>query len=186
MRLIRLLLASLFSAVSISIAQAQLNPDNENQLYYLKTEYRGDGEALTSDPGVTDGKNSTLFMTPVRRSRPQFWKVRPDRDRDGKLLGTYSLSNYPAGESYLLGGNPWKKDLDFAYLSPNSNGYSGQSWKIEAVGNGYFRLKTTHNGTERCLEGNQKNGELHNGATFLSPCKNESGQFWKFERTTYP
>ena len=59
---------------------------------------------------------------------------------------------------------------------------TGQLWKVEDAGNGYYRLKTKFRGDGECLEGNQAGSNVKGGAAFMDKCQNVSGQLWKFEK----
>jgi hypothetical protein len=57
---------------------------------------------------------------------------------------------------------------------------SGQLWRAIDQGNGYFRLTTQfREGFDECLEGNQFNGTVKDGAAFMDSCQNVSGQLWR-------
>ena len=47
------------------------------------------------------------------------------------------------------------------------------------VAAGPFRLKTQFRGAGECLEGNGPDSPVHNGAAFMAPCQNASGQLWR-------
>ncbi|MFN8394829.1 MAG: hypothetical protein U0176_09180 [Bacteroidia bacterium] len=62
--------------------------------------------------------------------------------------------------------------LEGNQAAPKSNGVAfmdkcqnvtGQYWKFEDAGNGYYRLKTMFRGNAECLEGNQAGSQVHNG-----------------------
>ena len=60
---------------------------------------------------------------------------------------------------------------------------SGQLWKLIPTEHiGYFKLTTMFRENEgECLEGNQINGSAMNGAAFMAPCQDVSGQLWKMD-----
>ena len=47
----------------------------------------------------------------------------------------------------------------------------------------WYKLHTEFQGEDKCLEGNQSESPVHDGAAFLDDCQEVSGQYWTFEAT---
>ncbi|MEP1585473.1 MAG: RICIN domain-containing protein [Tateyamaria sp.] len=58
---------------------------------------------------------------------------------------------------------------------------SGQLWKFEPAGGGYYRMKTMfQESAGKCFEGNSRtSGATLAGAAFMDDCQNVSGQLWR-------
>ena len=83
-------------------------------------------------------------------------------------------SNKPQGQNDLSGGS---------FMTPCGN-FTGQLWKLEIAGRGYYLLRSMFTEKENlCLEGNEPvTGASMGGAAFMAPCGNFSGQLWRFQK----
>jgi len=96
--------------------------------------------------------------------------------------GLFKLTTqFRENENECLEGNQINGSLkNGAAFMDQCQNVSGQLWRAVPAENGYFRLTTYFRESENeCLEGNQINGSLKNGAAFMDQCQNVSGQLWK-------
>lgn len=97
--------------------------------------------------------------------------------------GTYRLQTmFQAPEDKCFEGNRLAPEsvLGGAAFMDTCQDVSGQIWKIESQGNGWYRLKTLFQGDGKCLEGNRFDpGSPLRGAAFMDSCQNVSGQLWQ-------
>lgn len=118
------------------------------------------------------------FMDTCQNVTGQLWVIVPAGG------GWYRLSTlFQMPEGKCLEGNRFDPNstLRGAAFMDNCQNVSGQLWRFEPAGDGWFRLKTQFQGDGKCLEGNRfdPNSTLGGGA-FMDNCQNVSGQLWKF------
>ncbi|WP_323771521.1 RICIN domain-containing protein [Antarctobacter sp.] len=117
------------------------------------------------------------FMDTCQNVTGQMWKIQSQGN------GWYRLKTIFQGEGKCLEGNRYAPEstLGGAAFMDNCQNVSGQLWKIESQGDGWYRLKTQFQGEGKCLEGNRYSPESTlGGAAFMDNCQNVSGQLWKF------
>ena len=99
--------------------------------------------------------------------------------------GTYRLQTmFQAPENKCFEGNRFAPDatLGGAAFMDTCQNVSGQLWRIESAGGGWYRLKTLFQGDGKCLEGNRfAPDSTLRGAASMDTCQNVSGQLWRFE-----
>lgn len=168
------MLALLTAGTMGAYAQKGVKFDPNYKGYYmLKTQFRGDGEALESNGAESKTMNGAAFMSTQEGSPTgQQWQFIPAGD------GWYRMQTRLHGNKKCLEGDHRdsspKKGV--AYME-NCNNVTGQFWKLEDAGNGYYRLKTKFQGNERSLEGNQVGGSK-GGNAFMDKTQNAGGQLW--------
>ncbi|CAN0012770.1 unnamed protein product [Chrysoparadoxa australica] len=102
-----------------------------------------------------------------------------------EFTGTYRLQTmFQAPENKCFEGNRFSPESTLgggAFMDTCQN-VTGQLWKIEAQGGGWFRLKTLFQGDGKCLEGNRFSPDATlGGAAYMDNCQNVSGQFWALQ-----
>jgi len=100
------------------------------------------------------------------------------------LDGWFKLQTmFQAPEGKCFEGNRFAPDatLGGAAFMDNCQNVSGQLWKFEDAGNGYYRMKTMFQEPEgKCFESNKvAAGATLGGASFMDNCQNVSGQLWQ-------
>ena len=100
------------------------------------------------------------------------------------LNGWFKLQTmFQAPEGKCFEGNRFAPDstLGGAAFMDNCQNVSGQLWKFEDAGNGYYRMKTMFQEPEgKCFESNKIGpGATLGGASFMDNCQNVSGQYWR-------
>ena len=94
--------------------------------------------------------------------------------------GTYRLQSAFRGEGECLDANYHDADTDHggAFMAP-CNGADDQTWHFTPVDDPYhFQIWTEHNGEKLCLDGNDRESPIHEGAAFVEPCRLIVGQIW--------
>ena len=157
------------------------------QDYYVRLKFMADdtkcleGNRLSPE-SVLKG---AAFMNDCDRQTGQFWKARPVPGNEGYFwLQTAFLES----RDKCLEGNRLSPEsvLKGAAFMNDCDRQTGQFWKLEPAGNGFFRLKTLFRGEGKCLEGNGlSERSVLGGASFMDDCKNVSGQLWRLEPVDY-
>jgi len=106
-----------------------------------------------------------------------------------EFSGYYKLkTQFLEKEDKCLEGNKVdpSSTLKGAAFMDSCQAVSGQSWKLESAGDGYYRLKTQFLEKEdKCFEGNKVDpSSTLKGAAFMDSCQDVSGQLWKLEPTS--
>ncbi|MXN92346.1 hypothetical protein GR160_14045 [Flavobacterium sp. Sd200] len=177
MKKIKFLIAVLFLATVSVTAQTKgvkFNPSYKGY-YLLKTQFRGDGEALESNGAESKTMNGAAFMS-AQKGNPvgQQWQF----VEDPVNKGWYRLQSKLHGSKKSLEGNEINgKAKNGAAFMDDTKNVTGQLWKIEDAGNGYYRLKTKFQGANFSLEGNQAQGGK-GGNAYMEKQQNVSGQLW--------
>lgn len=120
------------------------------------------------------------FMNTCANQTGQFWKLKPVTNQSGYFW----LQTQFEGDNKCLEGNKLDPSsyLKGAAFMNDCGFQTGQFWKFEKQGNGYYHLKTMFQGDSKCLEGNKlAPGSTLDGAAFMADCQNVSGQLWKLE-----
>ena len=119
------------------------------------------------------------FMDTCQNVTGQLWQIQDQGD------GWYRLKTLFQGEGKCLEGNRFAPDATLrggAFMDTCQN-VSGQLWKLEPQGDGWYKMKTMFQGDGKCLEGNRFAPDATlGGAAFMDNCQNVSGQLWKFAR----
>jgi len=100
------------------------------------------------------------------------------------LNGWFKLQTmFQAPEGKCFEGNRFhpSSTLGGAAFMDDCQNVSGQLWKFEPAGDGYYRMKTMFQEPEgKCFEGNRYAPESTlGGAAFMDDCQNVSGQLWR-------
>lgn len=168
------MLALLTAGTMGTFAQKGVKFDPNYKGYYmLKTQFRGDGEALESNGAESKTMNGSAFMS-TQQGAPtgQQWKFVPAGD------GWYRLQTRLHGDKKCFEGNAMNGSAKSgAAFMDNCQNVTGQLWKLEDAGNGFYRLKTKFQGNEHSLEGNKVGGS-RGGNAFMDKNQNVSGQLW--------
>ena len=169
-----LALLAFASADTFAQTKGEKFDPNYNGYYMLKTQFRGDGEALESNSAESKTMNGAAFMS-TQKGIPtgQQWKFVKDAS------GYYRLKTKLHGDKKCLEGNEINGSAkNGAAFMDDCQNVTGQLWQIEDAGNGYYRLKTKFQGASFSLEGNQAAGSAKSGNAFMDKNQNVSGQLW--------
>lgn len=143
--------------------------------YLLKTKFTGDGQALECNGAESKTMNGAAFMSSQNGAIGQQWKFVADASNPGY----YRMQTKLHGTKKCLEGNgkdsPFKNGASFMDDCKN---VTGQLWKVEDVGNGYYRLRAKSQGDKTSLEAKVEG--KHGNNTFLDDTRNVTGQFWYF------
>lgn len=152
----------------------KFDPDY-NGYYLLKTQYTGDGQALECNNAESKTMNGAAFMSSQNGATGQLWKFVAVEGNPGY----YRMQTKLHGDNKCFEGNgkdsPVKGGASFMDDCKN---VSGQLWKVEDLGNGYYRLRAMSQGNATSLEA--KVPGAHGNNTFLDNTRNVTGQFWYF------
>ena len=172
------IILGLFAFVAAGPAEAQDFPGT----YRLQTMFQAPENKCFE--GNRFSAESTLggaaFMDTCQNVTGQLWTIQAQGD------GWYRLKTLFQGDGKCLEGNRYAPEavLSGAAYMDNCQNVSGQLWKLEPQGDGWYRLKTQFQGEGKCLEGNRFAPESTlGGAAFMDNCQNVSGQLWKLVQT---
>ncbi len=170
------LLAGLLAAMITTPLAAKDFPG----FYRMQTQFQAPEnkcfEGSRVDPALSLG--GAARMDDCQNVTGQLWIVIPAGQ------GRYRLSTaFQMPEGKCLEGNKFDRSsaLGGAAFLDDCQNVSGQLWKFEPAGNGWYKLKTVFQGNNKCLEGNKFDpASTLGGAAFMDNCQNVSGQLWKF------
>ena len=121
----------------------------------------GDGDG---DPATGDGDGDPVPDFPS----PDTW---------------YRLQTAAHGGSHCLESNQadWDWHMGNSFMD-NCGYYSGQIWRFDPVtldGKTWYRLHSDFQGDDKCLDGNDPESMLHDGAAFMADCSASQTQLWE-------
>jgi len=170
-----LALLSVGTLSSVAQTKGEKFDPNHNGYYLLKTKFTGDAQSLECNGAESPTMNGGAFMSSQNGASGQQWKF----VADAKNPGYYRMQTKLHGAKKCLEGNgkdsPFKNGASFM---DNCKDVSGQLWKVEDLGNGYYRLRAMSQGNSTSLEAKVEG--THGNNTFLDNTRNVTGQFWYF------
>lgn len=139
-------------------------------LYYLSTQWQGEGKTL----GVKPGTNHQVELQDKKDVPTQFWKFQLTPSGYYRLVNSAHLSK----SLDIVNDGKANNQLTLA----TSQNYSGQFWKVSVLGDGSFvRFTSLWQGDKLSIDilNNGVNNQL-----VMSATANVSGQWWKLSKAT--